>query len=185
MRATVNRQTGYTPNMMMLGHEVLQPLDLLLGMGPANQEMAEPASLRDHVVGLCSVHAYYDLKAKHRAFEIGDLVYEINSATKVNVGQSTKLQPIWKGPLLVTKVLSTVLYEVRDRRHSRIVHQDRLKICVDREIPLGAQDPAPARRRRGRRGPGDNAEGTAVLVSVVLLLSTGDGRDSSAGVSSE
>ena len=31
IRATVNRSTGFTPNRMMLGREVMMPLDLILG----------------------------------------------------------------------------------------------------------------------------------------------------------
>ena len=31
IRATVNRSTGFTPNRMMLGREVMMPLDLMLG----------------------------------------------------------------------------------------------------------------------------------------------------------
>ena len=30
IRSTVNRQTGFTPNFLMLGREVLQPIDLML-----------------------------------------------------------------------------------------------------------------------------------------------------------
>ena len=31
IKATVNRSTGFTPNRMMLGREVMMPLDLMLG----------------------------------------------------------------------------------------------------------------------------------------------------------
>ena len=33
IRSTVNRQTGFTPNFLMLGREVLQPIDLMLNAG--------------------------------------------------------------------------------------------------------------------------------------------------------
>ena len=33
IRSTVNRQTGFTPNFLMLGREVLQPIDLMLNPG--------------------------------------------------------------------------------------------------------------------------------------------------------
>lgn len=149
-RATRNRPTGYTPNMMMLGHEVQQPADIMLGTELANQD---PSRLGEYVVALCEalhkVHSHarltlrgsqerqkrdYDLRVKARTYEVGDLVYELNSATKI--GQSSKLHPVWKGPLLVTAVKSPVLYEVSDRRRARVVHHDRLKVCHDREVPL-------------------------------------------------
>ena len=31
IKATVNRSTGFNPNRMMLGREVMMPLDLMLG----------------------------------------------------------------------------------------------------------------------------------------------------------
>ena len=33
IRSTVNRLTGFTPNFLMLGREVLQPIDLMLNPG--------------------------------------------------------------------------------------------------------------------------------------------------------
>ena len=33
IRSTVNRQTGFTPNSLMLGRELLQPIDLMLNPG--------------------------------------------------------------------------------------------------------------------------------------------------------
>ena len=33
IRSTVNRQTGFTPNFLMFGQEVLQPIDLMLNPG--------------------------------------------------------------------------------------------------------------------------------------------------------
>ena len=33
IRATVNRQTGLTANKMMLGLEILQPVDIMTGVG--------------------------------------------------------------------------------------------------------------------------------------------------------
>ena len=45
IRATVNRQTGFTANKMMLGREILQPIDVMLGVGDI-QESKVPA---DHV----------------------------------------------------------------------------------------------------------------------------------------
>jgi hypothetical protein len=67
-------------------------------------------------------------------YQIGDLVYKLDSATKI--GQSSKLKPVWKGPLLVTKVISPVLLKIRDKRGEYVIHHDRLKLCRDRTIPL-------------------------------------------------
>lgn len=150
LRATLNRQTGFTPNMMMLGREVTQPVDVLMGTAAANTKGLGPASYVEqlrktlgeaHAQARGTLHAAqaiqkrdYDLKLSVRSYEPGDLVYELNSAMKV--GQCRKLQPVWRGPLLVTEVFSPVLFRVRGRRRERVVHHDRLKLCQDREIPL-------------------------------------------------
>ena len=39
IRATVNRSTGFTPNRMMLGREVMMPLDLMLGSDGEKDKM--------------------------------------------------------------------------------------------------------------------------------------------------
>ena len=51
-----------------------------------------------------------DLHLKENTYKVGDLVYLLDSERKI--GQSSKLQQIWKGPLLVTKVLKPILFEV-------------------------------------------------------------------------
>ena len=61
-------------------------------------------------------------------------MYLINSATKV--GESKKLNPVWLGPFLVVKKLSSVLFEIRGRKRSQVVHHDRLKLCRDRFMPF-------------------------------------------------
>lgn len=43
IRSTESRQTGYTPNMMMLGREVIQPVDLLTGTCKLNFKVTEPS----------------------------------------------------------------------------------------------------------------------------------------------
>lgn len=55
---------------------------------------------------------------------------------RVLVGVSRKLQSIYSGPYLVTRVLSQVLYCIRGRKREVVVHHDRLKPCCDRFVPL-------------------------------------------------
>ena len=76
----------------------------------------------------------YDLKLKVTTYEIGDLVYVLDSARKIGI--SPKLQPVWKGPYVIYKVISPILFEVADKRKSFVLHHDRLKPCEDRSIPL-------------------------------------------------
>jgi len=77
---------------------------------------------------------YYDQTVAERSFEPGDLVYKLDTATKV--GLSTKLKPVYDGPYLVTAVKSPVLYQIEGKRKAQVVHHDRLRICEDRSIPF-------------------------------------------------
>ena len=149
IRSTVNRSTGFTPNMMMLGREVILPIDLMV---KDIHEVAEevPAEyvtrlkktlMQAHDLARERLNSYqlrqrkdYDMKLKVNTYEIGDLVYVLDTARKV--GFSPKLQQVWKGPMIVTKVLSPVLFRVINRKKSFVLHHDRLKPCQDRELPL-------------------------------------------------
>ncbi len=149
MRASVSRQTGFSANMLMLGREVMQPMDLIL-RSPSLAQSSDPA---DYVKSLCEslqrVQEFtrenlrvaqerqkrdYDLRLHPHSYDVGDLVHLQNSASKK--GQSNKLKSPWIGPYLVTKVVSPVLYRIRNRRRESVVHHDRIKPCEDRVIPL-------------------------------------------------
>lgn len=150
IRSTENRQTGYTPNMMMLGREVIQPVDLLTGTCKLNFKVTEPSPyITDLKNTLEEVHTLardklqgaqfrqkkaYDIKLYQKTYNIGDIVYHIDSATRI--GQSKKLRSPWKGPYLIIKVLSPVLYRIRQRKKEMVSHHDKLKPCEDRNIPF-------------------------------------------------
>ena len=151
IRALPNRQTGFTPNMMMFGREVLQPVDLMYGLSGSSVDSisAEPSYVKNLRERLHKVHSlarakigvaqqyqkkYYDSTLRQIPYEEGDVVLKLNKATKT--GQPSKLQPIWKGPFLVTSVISPLLCQIRDRRRSSVVHHDMLKKCTDRCLPL-------------------------------------------------
>ena len=52
------------------------------------------------------------------------------------VGQSSKLQKVWKEPFLVVEVVSPVLFRIADRKKTYVLHHDKLKPCLDRDVPL-------------------------------------------------
>ena len=159
IRATVNRSTGFTPNMMMLGREVTLPMDSLTNI-PTSQDA--PPSEVEYVQQLRSslqeVHncarerlgttlqsrkRSYDRKTKVDTYNIGDLVYILNSAGKT--GQSRKLQPLYTGPYLIIKKLSNILFTiVNSRGRQQVIHHDRMRRCSDDNIPIWA------RRERAR-----------------------------------
>ena len=64
----------------------------------------------------------YDVTLFEHQYSLGDLVYEIDSTTKL--GQSRKLKKIWKDPYLVVKVISPTLYQIKGTQKPRIVYHD-------------------------------------------------------------
>ena len=61
----------------------------------------------------------------------------VNSATRI--GQAKKLQPLWKGPLIITEVVSPILLKVSSMKKEWVVHHDRLKPCSDSNLPMWAR----------------------------------------------
>ena len=147
IRCTENRSTGYTPNLLMLGREVKQPLEMML----AREE--DGSSCHEHVdkiqEKMREVHQAtraalreqqrrqkrdYEFRVYSKRYEVGDAVFIINSASKV--GQCRKLSPLWKGPFLVINVLSDILYEVVTSKKTMVVHHDRMRKCTDTMLPV-------------------------------------------------
>ena len=145
-----NRATGFSANMMMLGTEVSQPIDVLFGAALRGEGSQDPGIYLKHLrevlqevhalaaTKLCSQMHYqkwtYDLKLQEHHYEVGDLVFRRREAQKV--GSSKKLNTVWIGPLLVVEVINPVLYWVRDRKRQYVLHHDLLKCCEDRVVPL-------------------------------------------------
>jgi hypothetical protein len=150
MRSTVNRHTGFTANMMVFGEENNMPADFMLGKAETNlAELDTVSYVRKLRETLASVHQRareklrtsqqrqkqdYDLRILETQYQIGDLVYLLGSSTKI--GQSSKLNPIWKGPYVITKAFSPMVYQITGQKRSEVVHHDRLKPCSDRNVPL-------------------------------------------------
>jgi hypothetical protein len=147
IRCTVNRSTGFTPNRLMLGREVTQPLELMTGVqsaqAPTSTFVAELEKdlLDAHAAARTALGEQqrrqkkeYTLHTHEARYQVGDVVLLSNSATKV--GNCKKLTHLWKGPLVVTKVLSPVLYQVGATRKSWVVHHDRLRPCYDTHLSL-------------------------------------------------
>ena len=144
IRSTVNRQTGFTPNFLMLGREVLQPIDLMLNPGCGEEQRTPGTYAARHQEAMRTAHREarlkrrqkrdYDLRLEERKYSVDDAVYRFNRS--IVLGQSKKLQPIWSGPWIVTQVISSVLYRIANRKRSMVAHHDSLKLCSDRDLPI-------------------------------------------------
>jgi transposase InsO family protein len=108
IRSTVNRTTGYTPNMLMLGKEVRLPLDLMLGIEGC-MSADQPEYLKGLQQAIIASHdgareqlkscqkrqkQDYDFNVRTNHFGVGDIVYLLDSSTKIR--QSTKRRPVYK-----------------------------------------------------------------------------------------
>ena len=149
IRSLPNRQTGFTPNMLMLGREVAQSTDLMFVSDVSRLEQVEPQFLMDLRARLHRVHSlarkmigasqeyqkkYYDQNERYHSYEVGDVVLKLNKMTKT--GQPAKLQPVWNGPLIVTEAISPILFRICGRRKSSVIHHDMIKPCYDRSLPM-------------------------------------------------
>ena len=149
LHSTENRSTGFTPNQLMLGREIILPEDLVLGR---IQNLTEESSPENWVIDLsermsqihCEARKHlrmnqlhqkndYDLRVNEHLYHPGDFVYLRDHSSKK--GRSPKLQSIWKGPFLVVRSQHPV-YGIQTRKKEKFVHHDNIKMCEDRQIPL-------------------------------------------------
>ena len=108
LRSAVNRSTGYTPNMLMLGREVVQPLDLVypskmlgLPVDPdtyvsqlvQNTRLAHQIAREKLKSSQLVMKKNYDLKICVHEYNIGDIVYVLDTAS-VKGNFKKKLSPV-------------------------------------------------------------------------------------------
>ena len=153
-RSCEHETTGYTPNRLMLGREVFLPIQLTLGSLPQDSNN-EACVVNEYVADLQDkmhdtfVHVRehlqkaqntqkrdYDSRIAVNNYAVGDMIYVLDS-TKV-VGLSPKLcSNRWKGPQLVTRKISELLFEVKasEKGKTKILHHNRLKPYHGDDIP--------------------------------------------------
>ena len=145
-----NDSTGFSANQLMLGREVLQPIDLILGISGQNPQnpsnwvaslthtLSEIHNLAREKIGKTQLRQKrdYDLRVFERAYNIGDVVYLRDSSTVIGI--SSKLQPPWIGPYLVIGARAPI-YRLCGHKKSFVVHHDRVKPCEDSTFPLWLQ----------------------------------------------
>ena len=143
-RATPQETTGQSPNMLMLGREIMLPVDLVAGAPPGEEssEVTEyGAQLRENMekvfeavrrksgVEMSHQKKLYDrgkVDPKKCRYETGDLVWvAIKTRTE---GRAPKLQRKWRGPAVVTRQYTDVTYSVAEKGgKEKVMHFDLLK----------------------------------------------------------
>ena len=151
-RATPQASTGVTPNMMMLGWQTRLPVQAMYGtpLGPEEEETTVSEYVAALQGGLRAVYRHareglqraalypkhdYDGKVKRREYQAGELVW-IHDITLERT-RGTKLQFLWFGPVLITKVLDRGRVVVRRKRDKPLtmVHVDRMEAYRGTAVP--------------------------------------------------
>ena len=146
IRGSVNRQTGYTPNKLMLGRELNAPLDLVipgLPSKPVNPDeyvrQLQSCIEEAHEIARKTLRAQvktmkrdYDLKMRVETFRRGDAVYLLDKKNS----KHKKLKPVWIGPAIVTTVFTPFVLGIKlQNREVKVVAHDQLKRCSDFHLP--------------------------------------------------
>ena len=147
LRSSLNQSTGFTPNQLMLVRKVNIPADLMFPPKQKDLKGTEQyvndlaAQIRKaHKVGRNSLKTSQramkrnnDLPVLQRTYGEGDLIYMLDTAT--TKGRFKKLSPFWKGPRIITLVITPSLFHVKLKNAEMTANHDQLKPCKDRVIP--------------------------------------------------
>jgi len=142
-RSTVHEVTGFTPSYIMMGREVLMPLDIMIGVEDQGRKhlpvYVEELKGRLHQCFAEVRHQlkksaerqkrYYNLRSHGDQHDRGDLVYLKETTRKKGV--SPKLAPKWRGPYIVVARFGTVYEVMVSPTTSKIYHFDLLKRCYN------------------------------------------------------
>jgi hypothetical protein len=139
-RCSVNETTGFTPPLLMLGHELRLPIDIVFGECPQGENFQTQyvSTLRQKLNSAFQrvrtntdtaqnrQKDYYDKKVSGKKLKVGDQVMLYNPAVKR--GRSPKLHCPWEiQPYDILEKMSDVDYKFRKRNEkAKIVHFNRL-----------------------------------------------------------
>ena len=146
-RATVHSLTGFTPNKLMFGRECILPVQLQVGCFPPNStcetynEYVNDLQIKQEQIfqlvrenlkkSVSRMKRDYDTRISQNNHNVGDLVGCLDQ-TKIK-GRCKKIEPqLWRGPFIITKKLSDLLFEIQGKpeTRSKIVHHIELRNSI-------------------------------------------------------
>ncbi len=178
-RATKHSSTGFTPNMMLFGREITEPIDLVAGKPPNNTliqafpqyvvQMRERLELAHQVARNALGHSVerakkqYDKRAARTHYKVGDAVWYLVKGTKRVKDKIRKFLPNYDGPYFILGHLDDLVYRIQrnPRTKVKVVHHDKLKpyhsrqhlenswVFKDSEVWKPQEVPAPSLRADG------------------------------------
>lgn len=152
-RATQHASSHCTPNILMFGHEIRCPVDLMFGLPQGQPSIPCPIAYVEWVqqalnkafqfahkhLGLSATRQKetYDKNLKIREFEENSFVwrwYPPEANKKLGLG--------WIGPYKVIRKISDLLYKIQKDRKTKsiVVHVDHLKQYIGEKIPSNWED---------------------------------------------
>ena len=160
-RSARHESTGFTPNMLILGRELMAPIDLVCGPPASTKETYTSAfefvkkrkEIMENAFQLVRRHLktttdrnkhYYDMRVKPNIYEIGDFVWYYYPRRYLK--RSPKWQKFYTGPYLVIKILGPNSYLIQKsaRATAMVVHVDKLKPYLGPELASWISKPAPS-----------------------------------------
>ncbi|KAJ8009501.1 hypothetical protein DPEC_G00089540 [Dallia pectoralis] len=128
-RATKHSSTGLTPNMMLFGREITEPVDLVAGLPPDPDNTTTPPSyvvqlkkrlelshqLAREALGKSVERAkrQYDKNVCKVQHKVGDAVWLLIKGTKRVQNKVRKFLPSYEGPYFVVGVLDDLVYRIK------------------------------------------------------------------------
>ena len=144
LRASVNRQTGFTAYRLMLGREVNMPahlifphtgekcqnIDSYVTSLTTNLEKAHDTARNSLKTPTKRVKRNYDLRLLEHNYEVGDIVHILGEISVK--GQCSKLRPPWKGPGIIIRKFSSYLFKIVLHSAIMVLNNDRIILCKNR-----------------------------------------------------
>ncbi|CAG2195417.1 unnamed protein product [Mytilus edulis] len=131
-RSTPHPATGFSPNFLMLDREISIPIKLIYPLPDKKYEGQNEYALdlqdrlqdvyqiaRKHLkTNAERLKKNHDTRLTKYKYTKGDLVYKFDKTIR------PKFKSPWLGPYLISKVLSTVVYEICYKSRTEVVHID-------------------------------------------------------------
>ena len=148
-RSSPHSSTGLTPNFMLFGREIKEPIDLVIGPDPLSErpssdyciqlkdDLQEAHEIARESLGdsFMSAKKEYDKSQHQYQYQEGDSVLLNVKGIKKTRGKVPKFMDNYEGPYFVIGHIDPHVYVIKEssRSKSKIVHHDRLRPFTPRE----------------------------------------------------
>ena len=134
-RATKHSSTGFTPNYMMFGREVSEPVDLVPSAPEYIQHLRERLELVHQITrdalgeSVKRAKRQYDKICCRTHYNVGDAVWYLIKGTKKFKNKVRKFLPSYEGPFFVLGQLDDLVYRIQKgpKTKVKVVHHNQLK----------------------------------------------------------